>query len=164
MARPKHGQEDPGFTLQVRRTFAAPLEQVFAAWAQREQLEKWMCRDAPGHVITHHQQDIRTGGHYLLEIRDPAKNETYWGSGEYLEVKPPDKIVFTWSWKKQEKDGSRTELHPESPTTRVTVEFFARGNSTEVVLTHAGFGSQKDHDEHAQGWNGCLDVLAKALQ
>src|SRR6266850_888160 len=56
------------------------------------------------------------------------------------------------------------QLHPGSPETEVTVEFFARGNSTEVVLTHAVFGSAKDRDDHRQGWNGCLDLLAKALR
>jgi uncharacterized protein YndB with AHSA1/START domain len=55
-------------------------------------------------------------------------------------------------------------LHPESPDTKVTVEFFARGDLTEVVLTHATFGSTKLRDEHHRGWNGCLDMLAKVLQ
>jgi uncharacterized protein YndB with AHSA1/START domain len=45
----------------------------------------------------------------------------------------------------------------------VTVEFFARGKFTEVVLTHAVFGSAKDRDEHNKGWNGCFDLLAKVL-
>jgi uncharacterized protein YndB with AHSA1/START domain len=97
-----------------------------------------------------------------MEIHDPGKGETYWGQGAYLEVKPPEKIVFTWSWTKTTPDGA--QLHPLSPETQVTVEFFARGNSTEVVLTHATFGSAKDRDEHNQGWNGCLDVLARVLQ
>jgi uncharacterized protein YndB with AHSA1/START domain len=163
MASAQQGQTNPGFTLQIRRTFAAPREKVFAAWAEREQLEKWMCRDVSAHVITHHVQDIRTGGRYLMEIRDPAKGETYWGQGEYLEVKPPEKIVFSWSWKKEESDGSRTEMHPGSPDTQVTVEFFARGNSTEVVLTHGVFSSTKLRDEHDGGWNGCFDVLARIL-
>jgi uncharacterized protein YndB with AHSA1/START domain len=163
MATAQQGQANPGLTLQIRRTFAAPREKVFAAWAEREQLEKWMCRDVAAHVITHHVQDIRTGGRYLMEIHDPAKGETYWGQGEYLEVKPPEKIVFSWAWTKQEADGSRTKLNPESPETRVTVEFFARGDSTEVVLTHAGFHSEKDRQEHDGGWNGCFDVLARIL-
>ncbi len=154
-------QADPEFTLQIRRTFAAPREKVFAAWAQREQLEQWMCKDASSHTVIHHEQDIRTGGRYLLEVRDPAKNEVYWGQGIYVEVKPPEKIVFTWSWTKDKPDGA--QLHPDSMETQVTVEFFARGNSTELVLTHAAFGSAKDRDEHNQGWNGCFDVLATVL-
>jgi uncharacterized protein YndB with AHSA1/START domain len=163
MASAQQGQTNAGFTLQIRRTFAAPREKVFAAWAEREQLEKWMCRDVAAHVITHHAQDIRTGGRYLMEIRDPGKGETYWGQGEYLEVKPPEKIVFSWSWTKQEADGSRTKLNPESPETQVNVEFFARGDSTEIVLMHAGFFTEKDRQEHDGGWNGCFDVLARIL-
>lgn len=155
-------QPTPGFTLEIRRTFAAPREKVFAAWAQREQLEQWMCKDESAHVVIHHQQDIRTGGRYLMEVRDPEKGEVYWGQGVYREVQPPEKIVFAWSWTKTKPGGA--QLHPESPATQVTVEFFARGNSTEIVLTHATFGSAKERDEHHQGWNGCLDMLAAVLQ
>ena len=154
-------KQTPEFTLQIRRTFAAPREKVFAAWAQREQLEKWMCKDVVVHTVIHHQQDIRAGGRYLMEVRDPAKGETYWGQGVYREVKPPEKLVFSWSWTKDTPEG--VNLHPGSEETQVTVEFFARGNSTEVVLTHATFGSAKLRDEHDQGWNGCLDVLASVL-
>jgi uncharacterized protein YndB with AHSA1/START domain len=155
-------KQTPELTLQIRRTFAAPREKVFAAWAQRDQLEQWMCKDESSHTVIHHQQDIRTGGRYLMEVREPRKKETYWGQGVYREVKPSEKIVFSWSWTKDTPDGP--QLHPDSPETLVTVEFFARGNSTEVVLTHAVFGSAKDRDEHNQGWNGCLDLLAKLLQ
>jgi len=151
----------PEFTLQIKRTFMAPREKVFAAWSQREQLEQWMCKDVSSHTVIHHQQDIRSGGRYLMEVRDPAKNEVYWGQGAYLEVRPPEKIVFTWTWTNARPDGA--QLHPESPETQVTVEFFAHGNSTEVILTHAIFGSAKDRDDHDHGWKGCFDVLASVL-
>ena len=91
----------PEFLLQLRRTFAAPRERVFAAWAEREKLERWMCRDVAAHTVIHRQQDIRTGGRWQMEIRDAAKKEVYWGQGTYLEVTPPEKIVFTWSWSKE---------------------------------------------------------------
>ena len=158
----KSGQGGPALTLEVRRTFSAPREKVFAAWTQREQLEKWMCADQGAHKVIHHRQDIRTGGSYLMEIHDSAKKEVYWGQGVYREVTPPEKIVFTWSWTGSAPDGP--QLHPDSPETLVTVEFFVRGNSTEVVLTHATFTTQKDYNDHNQGWNGCFDVLAKLLQ
>jgi uncharacterized protein YndB with AHSA1/START domain len=159
MATPQRG---PEFTLEIRRTFAAPREKVFAAWAEREQLEKWMCKDVTSHVVIHHQQDIRACGRYLLEVRDPGKGETYWGQGVYREVKPPEKLAFTWAWTKDRPDGAN--LHPGCEETLVTVEFFARGSSTEVVLTHAVFSTAALRDEHDRGWNGCFDVLEKVLR
>ena len=70
-------QSSPGLTLQVRRTFAAPREKVFAAWTQREQLEKWMCRDVASHTVIHRELDARPGGRYLMEGRDSANGEIY---------------------------------------------------------------------------------------
>ena len=156
-------QQTPGFTLQIRRIFAAPREKVFAAWAQREQLEQWMCKDTRDHVVIHHEQDIRTGGRYRLEVRDTAKGVTYKGQGIYKEVTAPEKISFTWYWIK-EKDAIPVQVDEADPETLVTVEFLARGSSTEVVLTHATFGTAKDRDDHNRGWNGCFDILARVLQ
>jgi uncharacterized protein YndB with AHSA1/START domain len=154
-------QSQAGLTLQVRRTFQAPREKVFAAWADPDQLKQWMCGDVPTHVITQHVQEIRTGGRWKTEIHDPAKNEVYWGRGVYREVKPLEKIVFTWFWTKDTPDG--TNMHPGSEETVVTVEFFDRGNKTEVVLTHATFATEAQRKDHDSGWNGCFDALEKVL-
>jgi uncharacterized protein YndB with AHSA1/START domain len=120
-----------------------------------------MCRDVSNHTVIHHRQDIRTGGSYLMEVRDPAKGETYWGQGVYREVKAPEKLVFSWCWTKERPDG--VNLHPGSEETEIIVEFFARGDSTEVVLTHAVFATKAVRDDHERGWNGCLDILARFL-
>lgn len=40
--RPTPSEE---YLLQIHRTFAAPRQRVFDAWAQPEQLERWMCKD-----------------------------------------------------------------------------------------------------------------------
>ena len=154
-------QAAPGLTVDVRRTFNAPREKVFAAWTQRNQLEKWMCKDAKDHTVIHHEQDIRPGGCYLMEVHDPNNNAIYFGSGIYREIAPLEKIVFTWSWTMSSRDGE--QLHPDSPVTIVSVEFFDRGSQTEVVLTHGVFGTQKDYHDHNQGWNGCFDVLGSVL-
>jgi uncharacterized protein YndB with AHSA1/START domain len=154
-------QSQPGLTLQIRRTFKAPREKVFAAWADPDQLKQWMCGDVPTHIITQHVQEIRTGGRWKTEIHDPAKNEVYWGRGVYREVKPMEKIVFTWNWTKNTPDGEN--MHPGSEETIVTVEFIALGNSTEIVLTHEVFSSAAIRDDHNKGWNGCFDALEKLL-
>ncbi|MGC1907242.1 MAG: SRPBCC family protein [Candidatus Acidiferrum sp.] len=119
-----------------------------------------MCRDAGAHVTTHHRQDIRPGGRYLIEVRDPGKGQVYWGQGEYLEVTPPERVRFTWHWTKDRIDGE--SLH-KGPASQVTVEFFECDGETEVVLTHAGLASEKDYKDHEGGWKGCFDILETVI-
>lgn len=149
------------FLLQIRRHYPVARERVFAAWADPAQLEQWMCRDQAHHVITHHEQTIRTGGRWRMEVRDPRKNEVYWGKGEYLEVRTPERIVFTWLWLKEAAGSTESTADVKNPLTEVTVEFFESGDGTELVLTHRGLPSQKSRSEHEEGWKGCLREMKK---
>ena len=75
--------------------------------------------------------------------------------GEYTEVTPPERLVFTWAW---EDDHAA-----DSPDTLVTVEFRDLGDMTEVALTHERFGSAESRDQHRHGWSSSLDCLEQAL-
>lgn len=55
------------------------------------------------------------------------------------------------------RSGRRVE--PGWPETQVTVEFRARGDGTDVALTHERFRDQADRVSHARGWWGCLNRL-----
>ena len=144
--------------LQFRRVFPAPRERVWAAWTQREQLEEWMCRDVPTHNPKYVELDVRPGGRYVMEI--PLPQGKYVGQGTFREVKPPEKLVFTWSWKRvPEKPGEW--LGGESV---VTVELFDRGASTEMLFTHRGLESAAIREDTRTGWLGCFEVLAGLLE
>jgi uncharacterized protein YndB with AHSA1/START domain len=148
----------PETTLQMRRVFQAPREQVWAAWTQREQLEEWMCKDVPTHNPKYVDLDVRPGGRYVMDI--PLAEGKYVGYGVFREVTPPEKLVFTWSWKRiPEKPGE--DLGGESV---VTVELFDRGATTEMVLTHTGLDSGPIREGTRTGWTGCFEVLARALE
>jgi uncharacterized protein YndB with AHSA1/START domain len=84
-------------------------------------------------------------------MRDPEKGSTYVCFGEFQEVDPPNKVVYTWSWEPPEMDVGRT---------LVTVEFHERGDATELVLTHEKFPTAEAASEHSKGWTGCLGVFA----
>ena len=155
-------KKDPQLTLEVRRIFAAPRARVFAAWADPGKVELWMFQDLHSQISVFHKNDIHPGGQYLVETRDTKLDQIYWGQGTYLEVTPPEKISYTWSWNLGSPDGPN--FHPDSPDTTVTVEFIERDKSTEVVLTHAVFHSQKDFDQHKPGWGECLDALEEYLR
>jgi uncharacterized protein YndB with AHSA1/START domain len=84
----------------------------------------------------------------------PPVGETFYLGGVFHEVRPPERLVYTWKW---EED---TEATGE---TLVTVEFKDLGARTEVVLTHGRFPDAGAVGRHGDGWNGCLESLALLL-
>jgi uncharacterized protein YndB with AHSA1/START domain len=149
----------PGLTLKVRRTFQAPVEKMWAAWTERGPLEQWMCRDKPDHRTKYRELDFREGGRYVIE--NTTAHGVFIGRGTYEQIKPLEKIVFTWSW--QQGAESATGANFESPS-RVTVEFQKRGEATELLLTHELLPNEAEVASHESGWNGCFDVLTKYLK
>ena len=147
-------------TLRVTRTFDAPRERVFQAWTDPEKLKKWF-RPDENITLVSVKADPRVGGKYRFQMKHPD-GEFYTGVGTYREVKPPERLVFTWQW---EKDGSEPDFgEVEPPETLMTLEFIARGNQTELVLTHENFATVESRDRHNHGWNGCLEQLTKFLK
>jgi uncharacterized protein YndB with AHSA1/START domain len=135
-------------TLQLKRTFAAPREKVFHAWAQPETLKKW-CAPSDEFSIPIAEADLRVGGKYRIAMQAPDGN-LYVAIGEYREILPPQKLVFTWLW-----EGG--DMHE----TLVTLEFHERGGETELILTHELFPDAEARNRHEQGWMGCMGRLAK---
>jgi uncharacterized protein YndB with AHSA1/START domain len=102
--------------------------------------------------------DARVGGKYRLQVQKDD-GEFYTTVGTYREVKPPERLVFTWQF---EKDGSGEEFGEVEPCEMVvTLEFKARGQQTELTLTHEKFASGESRDRHEQGWTRCLNELGK---
>ena len=150
-----------GTTVQVRRTFSAPREKVFRAWTELGALNHWMCRDVESHEVRFLQLDVRPNGRYEIEVKTP-EGITYIGGGVYREVKPPEKLSFTWLWKTVPE---KPDASIQAEDSLVTVEFFERGaNSTEVVLTHEMLTTEESRKSHKKGWEGCFDKLAEYLE
>ncbi len=143
----------PEAVIEVRRTFAAPPEKVFQAWTDPGKMTKWFARGVEQNNISKMEADVRAGGEYRVHV-DTPEGKKYRLSGTYREVKPPEKLVFTWKWDDQADFGE----------TLVTVEFRRLGQSafTEVVLRHERLG-EKYRPDHNKGWIACFDLLEKAL-
>ena len=138
-------------TLRINRVFAAPREKVFRAWTEPEALKKWFA-PSDDHSLPDAEVDLRAGGRYRIAIQDPEGKRFHLG-GTFREVRPPEKLVYTWAW---EGDADIGE-------TLVTVEFRDLGASTEVALTHEFLPDQKAFKNHEWGWKGALDRLLKTL-
>jgi uncharacterized protein YndB with AHSA1/START domain len=140
----------PGANLRLHlsRVFDVPRERVFRAWTDPTLLEKWW--GPPGFTCPLAQMDLRAGGRYRLAMK-PPDGDVYYLGGQFREVHPPERLVYTWQW-----EGDPSE-------TLVTVEFKDLGARTEVVLTHERFPDAEAVARHTDGWNGCLVRLADLL-
>ncbi len=139
-------------SLEIKRFIKAPRDRVYAAWTDPAQLKKWF---GPENVKTRDLiADVRVGGEFRWDLTNPeGKDMTI--SGQYREVQPGKKIVFTWQLEEDEDWKNHSSM--------VTVEFFDREGGTEVRLTHEKLPNEASRDDHKQGWNSVLDKLEKFL-
>lgn len=77
----------------VTRVFAAPRPRVFEAWTRPEHVARWW--DPTGTPLAACEIDLRPQGKFRWAHRSPGGGEGYAFSGEYREILPPEKLVFT---------------------------------------------------------------------
>lgn len=93
-----------GFELQ--RRFRASPERVFRAWTQPVALREWWC--PAGWVAGEIEIDLRVGGAYRIAMTRTAGGAPVAVAGQFFEVEPPERLVYSWCW-----EGAFTEM-PET--------------------------------------------------
>ncbi len=129
----------------VRRVLDAPRSLVFEAWTRPDLMARWFYPMAGWSARV--TADVRVGGRYELRMID-TEGKTHLQFGEYREVVPASRLVFTWSC---------PDLCVEDSV--VTLELSDHGKQTELVLTHDLPPDETLRREHEGGWQGCLGQL-----
>jgi uncharacterized protein YndB with AHSA1/START domain len=146
--------DDPT-VLHLERVLDAPPERIYAAWTDPALLRRWWAA-APGWTTPEATTDVRVGGAYRLSMRG-TDGIVRTVVGEYLEVDPPRRLVYTWKWVSSEYPA------PDDGVTVVSVDFIAEGTATRVVLEQRDHHDEAGRDSHGRGWRGCLDSLERLL-
>ena len=139
-----------GITLRLNRKFAAAREKVFRAWTEPEILKRWWC--PPGWDPAEMQVDLRAGGSYRLGMRPAAGGQAVYVRGQFIEVRAPEKLVYTWRWE------GAFEGMPES---RIEVRFLESEGGTEVVLVHDNLPDVELWQQHRSGWIAACDRMER---
>ena len=128
----------------------APRDRVYDAWTDPAQLKEWF---GPESVQTRNLvTDARTGGKFHWDLTT-SEGEEKTVRGEYRELQPNKKIVFTWQWEDDEDWQTHVSV--------VTVELSHHEGGTELRLIHEKLPSVESRDRHNEGWNSVLDRLEK---
>lgn len=135
--------------ITVTREFDARRDEVWEAWTDPGVLSRWWW---PPRFQTTYRVDLRLGGEYRFRSADIPGMGVLSVSGTYLEIYPPQQLVYTWEW-----DGQ------DLPPNRVTVDFLDHGGHTAVRITQQGLETVEERENHVIGWRDCLDRLDAVL-
>jgi uncharacterized protein YndB with AHSA1/START domain len=134
--------------LTVERTIKAAPADVFNAWLNPDMLRQFMM-PAAGMSVPKASNDPKEGGRFEI-VMLAGENEIP-HAGTYREIRPHDRIVFTW----------------ESPfsvdDSTVTLTFAPVDEGTHIKLTHVRFSDAETRDNHQGGWTGILAALDETL-
>ena len=143
-----------GDYVRLTRLIRAPRQTVYDAWLDPEVRKQWWCA-APEMTPGVCEIDPSVGGRYRVGMIAPDGKE-HIVVGEFVELQPPNKLSFTWTWETNPDFGGKS---------RVTVELFEATfkdePATELLLTHERLSAQLERSDHTTGWLGCLKSLGK---
>ncbi len=140
----------------ITRVFDAPARLLFKAYGTPEHLTQWF--GPPGWTLTLCEMDFWVGGRLRLAMTGSDGEQGPPFGGEYLEIVPNRKIVYTGAFET-----------PDAEAMTVTITFDEDEQSGQTTLTvHTLFASVAMKNEHlgmgyAQSWASLLDQLADVV-
>jgi uncharacterized protein YndB with AHSA1/START domain len=132
----------PTRTVELSVRLEAPPEDVFAFLTEADRYVRWQGIRA--------ELDPRPGGVYRVWM-----DEHTVASGEYIEVDPPSRVVFSWGW----------EGNDAVPPGSTLVEFSLAADAgvTLLSLRHSGLPDGEAAAMHDEGWRFFTGRLAIVL-
>jgi len=148
----------------LERRLDAPAEVIWNLWTNPHHFAQWYGPD--GATIPSASMDVRVGGrrHVSMEVTTPNGPMRMWFTGEFLEVVPHERLVYTEAI--SDEDGN--VLPPESAgmppghavVTEVRVELREKDGVTTMTVTHEGVPA---NSPGAAGWSMALAKLERLV-
>ena len=145
--------------IRMTRLFDAPRALVFEAMSKPEHIRNWWGNLGEGYSVPVCEVDLRVGGKWRFVNRTPKGEEAAF-YGEYREINPPDRLVFTEIFEPYPDAVSvvTSVLTEENGKTRLTatVEYPSREVRDMVKSTGMERGAALSYDR--------LEEVARGLQ
>jgi uncharacterized protein YndB with AHSA1/START domain len=138
--------------ITIKRVFDASPEQVWREWVEPARFADWFGAEDGEVPLSTVSMEVRPGGALRLTMfAGPERREIRW-KGEYQEVEPPERLVFTIS------------DQPDEVYALVTVILSDLGDGkTEMLFEQRGPLPPEMYERAAQGWSTFFDRIAERL-
>lgn len=131
----------------VEYTFSAPVQRVWSAITDKQQLKEWYFDI----------KDFKPEVGHVFEFTGGDENVQYLHVCKITELIPGKKLVHTWSYPNESANNSV-----------VTIELFDEGNKTRIRLSHTGLsgfallGPNFARESFLAGWTEIIGNNLKA--
>ncbi|KAF0805629.1 hypothetical protein A167_03407 [Alcanivorax sp. S71-1-4] len=143
--------------LVLTREFNATPEQLFAAWTDPAQVRQWLFT-SPQSESSEQRLDVREGGRW--EISDVREGQRYTACGEYLEVSPPTRLVFTFAMPQFSPNSDRITITLQATAQGCLMVLRQEGEDIAAELSALQAGTSGGSE---QGWLLMFRALAGVL-
>jgi len=153
------------YNVVVTRVFDAPIEEIWNAWSDSDQVMRWW--GPQGFTAPVANMDFREGGTSLVCMRAPIElgGQDLYNTWTYSKIVPMQRIEFVQNfadehgnWVSPASIGLPAEIPFEVP--HVIIFRVIEENQTEITITEYGYPSQQIVEMSAMGMEQVLDKMA----
>jgi uncharacterized protein YndB with AHSA1/START domain len=141
------GTQSSGLILTLECVLDAPRQRIFSLLTEPGELMKWW--GPHGFTTPEIELDLRVEGSYRFSMQ-PPDGDVFHLSGRFLEIDPPDRLVYSFRWDEPTADDRDTV---------VTLSLAAHGDSTTVFLSQGPFATEERLALHRDGWTDSFEKL-----
>jgi uncharacterized protein YndB with AHSA1/START domain len=142
----------PAGTVKLHRVLKTKPERLYRAFLDAPALAKWL--PPYGFTCTVHHLDAKVGGTFKMSFTNFTTGNGHSFGGEYLELKPSEKIVYT--------DKFDDPNLPGAMKTTVTIKAVSAG--TELGVVQEGIPEVIPVEMCYLGWQESLAQLAHLVE
>ena len=139
-------------TVRLHRVIAAAPEKVYRAFLEPDAVASWL--PPYGFLCTVHELDAQEGGRHRMSFRNFTTGDSHAFGGEYLELRPGARLVYTDRFDDANLPGEMT----------VTVALKAVSVGADISIEQAGVPDVIPLEACYLGWQQSLEKLAKLVE
>jgi len=139
-------------SVRLHRVFTAPPAKLYRAFLEPDAVAKWLPPN--GFTCTVHRLEPKVGGSHKMSFRNFTTGHSHGFGGEYLELRPDERLRYTDSFDDPNLPGTMT----------ITVDLKAVSVGTEMSIVQDSIPDLIPPEACYLGWQESLRNLAKLVE
>lgn len=139
-------------TIRLHRVISASPDKLFRAFTEADAIASWL--PPYGYLCTVHELEPKVGGRHRMSFRNFATGKGHAFGGQYLELIPGRRLVYTDRFDDPDLPGEIT----------VTVELTPVAPGTDLKIEQSGVPEQIPPEACYLGWQQSLRKLARLVE